>query len=171
MARFETLDPEIRGVLGKKVSELGLRVPRDVSVCGFDGFGVARVGMAYDTHTGIRRQHALQAAGGFGRAVGDDDLPGMLTVADAHPTAVMERYPGRTTHCVNQCVKNRPVTDGIRAVMHGFSLAVGRGYRPGIEVIATYDDWRLQFAAGDHLIKLQPCPGSFTIAKPADAGG
>ena len=26
MARFETLDPEIRGVLGKKVSELGLRV-------------------------------------------------------------------------------------------------------------------------------------------------
>ena len=26
MVRFETLDPEIRGVLGKKVSELGLRV-------------------------------------------------------------------------------------------------------------------------------------------------
>ena len=26
VARFETLDPEIRGVLGKKVSELGLRV-------------------------------------------------------------------------------------------------------------------------------------------------
>ncbi|MBI3048757.1 MAG: hypothetical protein HYY76_10655 [Acidobacteria bacterium] len=26
MAKFESLDPEIRGVLGKKVSELGLRV-------------------------------------------------------------------------------------------------------------------------------------------------
>ena len=26
MARFESLDPEIRGVLGKKVSELGLRL-------------------------------------------------------------------------------------------------------------------------------------------------
>jgi hypothetical protein len=26
LVRFETLDPEIRGVLGKKVSELGLRV-------------------------------------------------------------------------------------------------------------------------------------------------
>src|ERR671935_1429272 len=26
VVRFETLDPEIRGVLGKKVSELGLRV-------------------------------------------------------------------------------------------------------------------------------------------------
>ena len=44
----------------------------------------------------IGGQHALEAPGGGGRAVGDDDHPGMDRQADPDSAAVVDRDPRRS---------------------------------------------------------------------------
>jgi hypothetical protein len=46
--------------------------------------------VAHHAHSGIGGEHALEPAGGRGRAVGHDDLPGVLGKSDAHAAAVMK---------------------------------------------------------------------------------
>src|SRR5262245_29617764 len=107
-----------------------------------DGDVVAGVGMAHHARGGIVPQHALDASGGVGRAVADDHHAGVLGEADADAAAVVQRHPGGPGGTVQQRVQHRPVGDGVGAVLHGLGLAVGRGDRAGIEVVATNDDRR-----------------------------
>jgi len=67
-----------------------------------DGFGVAGIRMPHHTHSGIYGEHALQAHSRFGGAISHNHLTGMLTKADAHTTAMVERHPGGATHGVNK---------------------------------------------------------------------
>src|SRR5207237_4654229 len=102
----------------------------------FESFVVAGVGVADDAHAGVGGQHALEAGGGFGSAVGYDDLAGVDAVTDAHAAAVVHRYPGGPANGVEQGVEDGPVSDGVAAVLHGLGLAIGRGHAAGVEVIA-----------------------------------
>ena len=72
---------------------------------GGNGFGVTGIRMADNTHTGVGGEHALQAVCGFGRAVGNDHLPGVLAVANAHSAAVMEADPGGAVDRVDQALR------------------------------------------------------------------
>jgi len=51
---------------------------------------VPGIRVAHYAHARVGGQDALKPFGGFGRAIGHDDLTGMLAVANAHPAAVVE---------------------------------------------------------------------------------
>ena len=85
-------------------------------------------------------------------AVGDDHHAGVQRVADADAAAVMHRHPGGAGRGVEQRVQDRPVGDRVAAVAHAFGLAVGRGDRSGVEMIAADHDRRLDHAAPDEIV-------------------
>ena len=93
--------------------------------------------MADDAHAGVDGQDPFQAFGRFRRAVGDNDLPGVQAVADAHAAAVVEADPGRAAGGVDQRVEDGPVGDGVGAVFHAFGFAVGAGDGAAVEVVAA----------------------------------
>ena len=136
---------------------------------GVERFGVAGVGVAHDAEPGIAGQHALQLLVRFARAVGDDDHAGMQRVADADAAAVVDRHPGRAGRRVEQRVQHRPVGDGVAAVAHAFGLAVRRGDRAGVEMIAADDDRRLDDAAPDQIVDRQAEARALAVAEPEDA--
>ncbi len=111
-----------------------------------NGSRVAGVNVAGGAHAGIIREHALQPFGRFGGTIGDNDLPGVQTVADAYAAAVMVADPGRPAGVVDQCVKYGPVGDDVRVVFQSFRLTVGAGRGTTIEVIAADDDGRFHLA-------------------------
>jgi len=110
---------------------------------------VARIGVAGDAHTGVAGEDALKATSGGLGAVGDDDLPGVKAVADAHAAAMMEADPGGAVDGVDQRVENRPIGDGVRAVAHGFGFAVGAGYGAAVKMIAANDDGGADFTGSN----------------------
>ena len=61
--------------------------------------------------------------------------------------------PRRAAGGVEQRVEDRPVGDGVGAVAHRLGLAVGRGDRAGVEVVAADDDGRLDLAAPHQLVE------------------
>src|SRR4051812_5127654 len=77
------------------------------------GFVVAGVDVAHDAEGGVALEDALEAAGGFGRAVGDDDLAGVKRVADADAAAVVEGNPRRAVDRVCERVEIDPVGDRV----------------------------------------------------------
>ena len=85
---------------------------------------ITRVGVAHDTGRWIIPQHACQTRIGFRRAITHNDNAGVLRIAHANTTAVMQRHPGRTTSRVQQRVEQRPVGHGIRAITHRLRFAI-----------------------------------------------
>ena len=81
------------------------------------------------------------------------------------------RDPRGAAGDVDQRVEQRPVGHRVRAVAHGLGLALGRGDRAGVEVVAPDDDRRAQLAAGHHLVEAQPGAVALAVAEPADARG
>src|ERR1035438_4739874 len=110
------------------------------------GFVVACVDVAGYAYAGVVGEDALNALRHLVGAVGDSDLPGMLRVADAHASAVMNRNPRRAAGGAEQRIEQRPVGDGVAAVFHGFGLAKGRGDGTAVEMVASHDDGRLELA-------------------------
>ena len=101
-------------------------------------------------------------------AVGDADLTGVDRAADADAAAVVDAHPRGARTRVDEAVQERPVGDRVRPVDHRLGLAVGRGDRARVEVIAADHDRRLQFTGTHHLIEAQPEPVSLPVAEPAD---
>ena len=91
----------------------------------FDCLFVARVGVADDAHAGVAGEDALEPEGSGGGSVGDDDLSGVDGIADADSAATVNGDPCRAVDGVYHGVEERPVRDGIAAVLHGFGLAAG----------------------------------------------
>jgi hypothetical protein len=118
---------------------------------------------------GVVGQHALQPLAHLGRAVGDDHLPGVQRVADAHAAAVVERDPARAAGDVQQRVQDRPVGDGVAAVLHRLGLAEGRGHRAGVQVVAADHDGRLQLAGGHQVVQRHAEARALALPEPADA--
>ena len=130
---------------------------------------VAGIGMAHDAGAGIVPQHPLEPARGIVGAVGDDHHSGVLRIAHADAAAVVERHPGRAASRVEQGVEQRPVADGIAAVLHAFGLAVGRGDAAAVEMVAADDDRRRYFAAPHHLVEGEAETVALAETDPADA--
>ena len=124
--------------------------------------------MADDADAGIAGEHALEPAVGIGRAVGDDHHPGVNRIADADAAAVVDRHPRRAGGGVQQGVQQRPVGDGVAAVAHALGLAVGRGHRAGVEVIAADDDRRRHAPLAHQLVEPQPEARPLAVAEPED---
>ena len=103
------------------------------------------------------------------RAVGDGHLSGVLRVADAHAAAVVNRHPRRAARGVQQRVQQRPVGDGVAAVLHRFGLAEGRGDRAAVEMVAAHHDRRLELAALHQIVERQAELRALAVAQPADA--
>ena len=93
----------------------------------------------------------------------------MLREAHAHATAMVQRNPCRARCSVEQRVEQRPVRHGIRAITHGFRLAVGAGDGATIEVVAADHDRRLEFTPGDHFIEREAKAVTVAQSDPADA--
>src|SRR5262245_48986997 len=93
----------------------------------------------------------------------------MLGIADAHPAAMMDRYPGRSRSSVEQRIEQRPVRHRIRAVAHRLGLPVGASHRAGIEVVAPDHHRRLELAPPHHLVEGEAEPVALPETDPADA--
>jgi hypothetical protein len=91
---------------------------------------VAGVGMAHHAGGGVVPEHALDALRRRVGAVADDDHAGVLRVAHADAAAVVQADPGGAAGGVEQRVEQRPVGDGVAAVLHAFGLAVGLATEP-----------------------------------------
>ena len=85
---------------------------------------VSCVGVAENSHHGVVLEDAGESIGGFGGAVGDDDLSGVLTESDPDASSVVETDPTCSGCDVGCKVQQRPVGDGVGAILHGFGLAV-----------------------------------------------
>ena len=131
---------------------------------------VARIGVAGDTHPGIGREHALEPLGRVVGPVGDDDHARVDGVADPDPAPVVHAHPSRARGDVHERVQDRPVGDRVRAVTHCLCLAVRRGHRAGVEVIAADDDRRGHRSRAHELVDRESGLGSVAIAEPADPG-
>ena len=96
-------------------------------------------------------------------------MPGVDRAADADAAAVVDAHPRRARRRVDQRVEQRPVGDRVGLVLHPLRLAVGRGDRAGVEVVAADDDRRRQLAGAHHRVEAQAEPVALAVAEPADA--
>jgi len=124
--------------------------------------------MPQDTRARVDRQHALEALRHLVAAVRDDDHSRVERVADPDAAAVMDAHPRRAGSDVEKRVEDRPVRDRIGTVAHRLGLAVGRRHRPGVEVVATDDDWSLHLAQANELVDREARPRTVSVAEPAD---
>ena len=125
--------------------------------------------MPHHARGGVVPEHPLDAFGGGVGAVAHDHHACVLRVAHAHAAAVVQAHPGGAAGGVEQGVQQRPVADGIAAVLHRFGLAVGAGHRARVEVVAADHDGGLQLAARDHRVEGQAGAVALAQADPADA--
>src|SRR3546814_6375949 len=79
----------------------------------------------------------------------------MLREAHADTTAMVERHPGGAARRVEEGIEQRPVRNGVGAVLHGFRFPVGAGDGARVQMIAPDHDRALEFTRGDHLVELQ----------------
>ena len=124
--------------------------------------------MTHDPGRRIVPKHPLDAARSLRCSVGDNHHAGVLRIADPDAPAVMQRDPRGSAGAVEQRIEQRPVGHRIRAVAHRFGFAVRARHRAAVEMIATDDDRRLQFAARHHFVERQAQPVAIAKADPAD---
>src|SRR3546814_3147840 len=93
----------------------------------------------------------------------------MLREAHADTTAMVERHPGGAARRVEEGIEQRPVRNGVGAVLHGFRFPVGAGDGARVQMIAPDHDRALEFTRGDHLVELQADPVTIAEPHPADA--
>src|SRR5262249_39368873 len=98
------------------------------------------------------------------------DHAGVLRIAYADATTVVDTHPRGTRRGVDQSVQQGPIGDRVRPIAHAFRLAERTGDAAGIKVIAADHDRRLQLAGTDKLVHRQPELGALAVAEPADAG-
>ena len=127
--------------------------------------------MAHHAGGRVVGEHAGDAGGGFVGAVAHNHHARVLREAHAHAAAVVQRYPSGAAGGVQQGIEQRPVGNGVRAVLHRFGFAVGAGHRAGIQVIAANHNRGGYFAGTHHFVKRQTELGAQTQAHPADARG
>jgi hypothetical protein len=125
--------------------------------------------MPHHARSPVVEQHARDLLVRFLGAVADHHHAGVLRIAHADAAAVVQADPGRAARGVEQGVQQWPVADGVAAVAHRFGLAVGRGHRAAIEVVAADHDRRFQFALAHHLVEGQARAVAVAQAYPADA--
>ena len=133
-----------------------------------EGLGIARVRVADHARPGVRREDALETRGGRIRAVRDDDHARVHRIADPDSAAMVDRDPRRAGGRVQHRVQERPVRDRVAAVAHRLRLAVRRGDRPAVEVVATDHDRRLHAPAPHELVERETRLRALAVAEPAD---
>src|SRR5471032_182575 len=129
---------------------------------------VTRIGVTHDTGGRVVVQHASDTLGRFVSTVADNHHPRMLGEAHADAAAVVQGNPGRAARGVKQGVEQWPVGHSVGTVLHRLGFAVRAGYRTGVQVVATDDDWRGQFTAANHFVERQAQLGALAQANPAD---
>src|SRR5215218_3033194 len=83
----------------------------------------------------------------------------------------MDRDPARPAGDVQHGVQDRPVGDGVRAVLHRLGLAVRRGDAARVEVVPPDDDGGRYGPVCDELVEAEAGPVPLASSEPADARG
>ena len=135
---------------------------------GLERLGVAGVGVPHHARAGIGREHALEPFCRVRAPVGEHHHPAVDRVADADAAAVMDADPRRARGRVEERVQDRPVGDRVGAVAHRLRLAVGRGDRARVEVIAADHHGSRDAAGADELVDRESCARPIAVAEPAD---
>ena len=94
---------------------------------------------------GVGGKDSLQAPVALFRSISNNHHAGMLRIADAHTTPVMNGNPGSARSGVDQGVEEWPVGNRVGSVSHALCLPVGRCHGTGVEVIPSDHDRSLQF--------------------------
>src|SRR5262245_42234083 len=66
---------------------------------------VARLGVPYDSHSGVARQDALESLGSLWSSIGDDHHSRVEAHAHSHATAVVKADPARAGRRVDERVQ------------------------------------------------------------------
>src|SRR5215218_3517427 len=83
----------------------------------------------------------------------------------------MDRDPARPAGDVQHGVQDRPVGDGVGAVLHRLGLAVRRGDAARVEVVPPDDDGGRYGPVCDELVEAEAGPVPLASSEPADARG
>src|SRR6185437_16983675 len=94
----------------------------------------------------------------------------VLRVADADAAAVVYGNPGSARRRVDQRIQQRPIGNGIGAVLHSFGFAERRSHRPGVQMIAPDHDGSLDLAVSHQAVYGESEFRAFAVPEPADAG-
>src|SRR5471030_3009778 len=129
---------------------------------------VTRIGVTHNAGRRVVVQDASDTLGRFVRTVADNHHARVLGEAHADAAAVVQGNPGRAARGVQQGVEQWPVGHSVGTVLHRLGFAVRDGYRTGVQVVATDDDWRGQFTAANHFVERQTQLGAQAQANPAD---
>src|SRR3546814_19364493 len=76
----------------------------------------------------------------------------MLREAHADTTAMVERHPGGAARRVEEGIEQRPVRNGVGAVLHGFRFPVGAGDGARVQLIAPDHDRALEFTDRESVV-------------------
>src|SRR5207249_397439 len=144
--------------------------PDPVLVCEANGVLVARVGVAHDTHSRVRRQDAHDPSFRVLGAVAYEQGPGVRRVSDPHTAAVVDGYQIRAGGGVQQRVQQRPVRDRIGAVPHPLRLAVRGRHRARVQMIPRDDDRPAELARRDHAVDRPPELRPLSVSEPTHPG-
>lgn len=125
--------------------------------------------MAEDAHHRVVLEDAGESVRGFGGAVGDDDLTGVLGESDADPAAVVEADPACSGCDVGGEVEEWPIGDGVGAVFHGFGFAVWGCDGAAVKVVAADDDRSGDGSRLDHVVEQQSRFVTLSESEPADS--
>ncbi len=131
---------------------------------GLLGQFVAGVGVAGYAYAGVVVEDAGDFAGGHLGSVGDGDLAGVERVAHAYSAAVVEADPGGAGSGIEQRVEDGPVSNGVAAVEHLFSFAIGAGDGAGVEVVAADGDGRGDLSLLHEVVHRFAHLGAFAVA-------
>ena len=170
------LDGEARPRGAKELSDVPNEEHRELDelhgalTCHLDRSLVAGIGVAEDPHRWIGGQNALEPPSRRLGSVGDDDLTRVKRIADADTASVMHAHPGRAAGCIEESVQNRPVGNGVRAIFHPFGLAIRRGDRATVEMVATDYHGSLELAPGYERVEDETHLRALTVGEPANPG-
>src|SRR5438093_848158 len=144
--------------------------PDPVLVCQANGVLVARVGVAHDTHSRVRRQDAHDPPFRVLGAVAHEQGPGVRRVSDPHTAAVVDGDQIRAGRRVQQRVEQRPVRDRIGAVPHPLRLAVRGRHRAGVQMIPGDDDGPAELARRHNAVDCLAEPRPLSVSEPTHPG-
>ena len=105
--------------------------------CRLNGLRIAGVGMADNAHARVGGQHAFHAARRFGLPSATMTMPACWLKPMPTPPPWWKETQVAPPTALISALSNRPVTDRVAAVAHGFRFAVGGSHRTGIEVISA----------------------------------
>ena len=129
---------------------------------------IAGVDVTNDSHAGVGLQGPLEALGGQSVPSATHTWPAWIDLPMPTPPPWWIETQLAPQAVLISALSNGQSATASEPSRHRLGLALGRGDRAGVEVVAPDHDRGLDLAGGDHLVEAQPGEMALAVAEPAD---